>query len=403
MNIFKMLSEGGNSLKEPAMTAMLYHYLNPNGKHGMDSAFLQSFIKPFISEYPEKFKDIKLKDHNEVINLAKTSNFSVFTLIEEELNTVSTDSKNDKRYIDLVVEIRDSENKANYVFAIENKIRAKSASDSEQLTDEIQGLLTKYHNEDSNEVHIGFVFLTENITDNIDKYTALVNHVNEKNLERNVSLLKMSWKSCEQNKSSVIDILKDILLKDSVGDFEPLHDINAYLIKSLIGFINSGFRSTREEKSEADILLNNQMEILTKEVFLSRYINKNRSYYDLFKRVIEYFQNIDWLNVRFSKTRVTVSFILNGKSKILLRISRRPASHTLIHINVSDINSEFKYLNLEKQISALNKKIPNVMSTMSFNYDRSRTYFEFNDFDKVQSSMVELMAFAKENIISSIK
>ena len=50
MNIFKILSSGDGTIKEPNLSAFLAYLLNPKADHGLGSSFLQKVLKPFMEE-----------------------------------------------------------------------------------------------------------------------------------------------------------------------------------------------------------------------------------------------------------------------------------------------------------------------------------------------------------------
>src|SRR4051812_22516323 len=118
MNIFKILSSGDGSIKEPNLSAFLNFLLDPNADHGLHSRFLEKFLQPLILNDPENLKDL-ITSKNKVIDLSGKGKF----FIEIELEK-SGYIDNKRKDIDLVIELREKHNDAvKYVFFIENKIR----------------------------------------------------------------------------------------------------------------------------------------------------------------------------------------------------------------------------------------------------------------------------------------
>lgn len=96
MNIFKILSSGNASIKEPNVSAFLYFLLDPLEIHGFNDSFLQGFLKALLLSDKELYKDL-IKDNKEVRDLSKQSKFDVKILIEKEVEVLNTSSKNKSR------------------------------------------------------------------------------------------------------------------------------------------------------------------------------------------------------------------------------------------------------------------------------------------------------------------
>ena len=73
MNIFRVLAQGDGSINEPNVSAFLGYLLNPGEDHGLDSLFLEEFLKQHY-EFCKKF--IKSK----FITNAKSKNKNITDL-----------------------------------------------------------------------------------------------------------------------------------------------------------------------------------------------------------------------------------------------------------------------------------------------------------------------------------
>lgn len=393
MNIFKILSAGDSSLKEPALTAILGYYLTPSETHGMKSILLEYLIKPFVlSDENDMFQDLKLNNEDKVLNLSNISNYSISIAFEERLDVVDSDSKQSTRELDLLIEIKDEESKnIKYVFGIENKInKAAGSSDDYQLTDEVFGLVKKYVAENS-DVKIGFIFLTKDAGDNNDKYEILQEYVNE-NYYNCLSLKKFSWKRADNtyNTSSISELIENILLQDTKGRIEPLHSISQYLLKSLIGFIDTDFRSSLQERSEMENIMDNQREEISIDAFNEINFQNNDDRKKEFLKILTYCNKIYGTELKLTKTRFTV----NLNDKTVLRVIANKPKVGWIQIHFTDTNGYYADLD-ESEIKE--KVFKNENIAMGYHSKKDNAFFfEFESFDEISDYLNNIVKLAKD-------
>lgn len=154
MNIFKILSSGDGSIKEPNISAFLGYLLDPNKEHGLKDHLLRLLIRPLIDN-----ENKKLLIYDSIVNLTNESSFSVNVELERKVKINS----NKDRYIDIVITISEK-NEPIFIVCIENKIRDSSVTIN-QLTEQLEGIKKDYIN---NEVPIGFIYLTPTFTKKVN-------------------------------------------------------------------------------------------------------------------------------------------------------------------------------------------------------------------------------------------
>ena len=76
MNIFKILSSGDGSIKEPSISAFLGYLLDPRQEHGLKDGLLKALIGPLVLESEIKELIINRQDLD-VVDLTSESKFTV--------------------------------------------------------------------------------------------------------------------------------------------------------------------------------------------------------------------------------------------------------------------------------------------------------------------------------------
>ena len=202
MNIFKILSSGDGTLKEPNISSFLKFLLDPAAKHNLKLEIL----KRFISILDKKFA-------NELDN-----SFNVNSFLEENLTKeVSKENKIKKNISDIYIEISKEEILV-YLIYIEVKIKA-SLSKNNQIYNQIHDI-GQFKTIDK--IPKRYIFLTP---DGIkyEEYYKIGKNLIVNNLES----IPLSWKN---------DIIPII-------NYELADNELKYLISSFIEFINSNFLS----------------------------------------------------------------------------------------------------------------------------------------------------------------
>jgi hypothetical protein len=294
MNIFKILSSGDQKLKEPAVTSFLAYLLDPYDTHGLKTIFLEYFLKPVI-ENPNNFevyKEFCIKDKktgkqriksNLIYDYEFDINSEVSTFFKEDSILNDGKKRND---IDIVIEITSKNNAESnkHYFLIENKIQdgaingaidkkdqdraingAKDKKD-DQLTSQVKSFLDEFDLIDNSAAKsVCTIFLTHDSKRAESYYRAFIT-AREKAEELNKPkkiLPKEKGKTLDDVKftshhhywnkenTGIYSILNDILSKESIGFIEPVQDYTKHTIKAFMNFIDSGFKSKKDEKDES--------------------------------------------------------------------------------------------------------------------------------------------------------
>ena len=228
MNIFKILSSGDGSIKEPNISAFLGYLLDPNKEHGLKDHLLRLLIRPLIDN-----ENKKLLIYDSIVNLTNESSFSVNVELERKVKINS----NKDRYIDIVITISEK-NEPIFIVCIENKIRDSSVTIN-QLTEQLEGIKKDYIN---NEVPIGFIYLTPTFTKKSE-----LEFEEFKNKNNKIPAYHLLWNG-EDNAFCIYKLLVDMLEEESKGLIEPIFEYSKYTIKAFLNFIKTDFQSYKEEK-----------------------------------------------------------------------------------------------------------------------------------------------------------
>jgi len=222
VNIFKILSSGDGSIKEPNVSAFLGYLLDPNKEHGLKDFLLRKVIEPIVSEG----KLSSLLINGNIVNLTNDSDFKVKVELERKVETHS----GNKRDIDIVISIFEKD-KLILIVCIENKIRASSATEN-QLNEQLEGIKKEFH-----DTPIGFIYLTPECCPKCEKeYIEFSTKHNE------IPANHLFWNT------DIYNWMIDMLEKESKGKIEPIFEYSKYTIKSFMNFIQTDFQSYKEEK-----------------------------------------------------------------------------------------------------------------------------------------------------------
>jgi len=249
MNIFKILSSGDGSIKEPSVTAFLSYILDPNEGHGLNSNFLEMFLEPVILNNVEVFPDLVYKDR--ITDLSTKSRFQVTISIEKTVFLASRRTRD----LDILIEISEGDSIATkYVFCIENKIK-DGAIQKNQLIEQVEGIHNYYSENNKNNLpKIIFIYLTKNESNAATRSFSHFNEAIHENGFENmiVSTAHYFWSNNvggQLNKLSVFYQIQTILRQDALGMIDPIHEHTKYMIKSFLNFILNDFQSYNEEKT----------------------------------------------------------------------------------------------------------------------------------------------------------
>jgi hypothetical protein len=226
MNIFKILSSYDGRINEPNISAFLSFLINPQEEHGLKFSLLNIIVEKLVKE-----NNITNKRINNFLKYY--TKYDVDIKPEYPVNVIETKTKNERRDIDILIEIyKDKENQEypDIAICIENKITINALSDIYQLQDEAFGIQKEY-NEDKENTEIYFILLVPEKTTKIMQSFDFVN-----NMEKIIFL----WKN---NESSIIEFLKMILEKERYAEIDPINTEVKFIVKSFMAFINNNFKS----------------------------------------------------------------------------------------------------------------------------------------------------------------
>jgi hypothetical protein len=236
MNIFKILSSGDGSIKEPSISAFLGYLLDPRQEHGLKDGLLKALIGPLVLESEIKELIINRQDLD-VVDLTNESKFTVDIELEKKVPT----EIGSLRFIDIVVKIFDTNNKLIFIVCIENKIRSGSVTPG-QLDEQLKGIKKVYP-----KTKIGYIYLTPNSSER-----SKAEYKDFKESNEDIPAKHVFWKGHHE---SIYELLVDMLSQESKGSIEPIFEYSKYTIKSFLNFINTNFQSYVEEKSSINTRL----------------------------------------------------------------------------------------------------------------------------------------------------
>jgi|LWDU01.1.fsa_nt_gi hypothetical protein len=237
MNIFKILSSGNGSIKEPNISSFLGYLLDPGQEHGLKDGFLKTLIDPLILE--SGVESLIISRDSVVVNLTNESAYTANVILEAKVELQTSKY----RFIDIVVEILNKEKEVIFLVCIENKIRGGSVTEG-QLNEQLEGIKTK---DKYKGVGIGYIYLTPDSSGKCkEEYKSFV----EKN--KDIPAKHVFWKGHDD---SIYNLLVEMLKQESIGKIEPIFEYSKYTIKSFLNFIDTNFQSYVEEKRNVNITL----------------------------------------------------------------------------------------------------------------------------------------------------
>lgn len=312
MNIFKILSSGDGSIKEPNISAFLGYLLDPNKEHGLKDFLLKSVISPLIINN-DKLSELQINDN--IVNLTNESKFRVNVELEKKVKN----TKNKDRYIDIVISIYNISNLEQplFVICIENKIRTTSITKN-QLKEQVDGISKKYA-----DIPIGFIYLTPT------KTTASIQEYEDFKKEYSIiPSYHLFWNDANDDSvnDSIYQLLVDMLEKEAKGRMEPIFEYSKYTIKAFINFIDSDFQSYLEEKSNINKKLKYKQPIrwYIRQVFNELAENKTYKISEIKKKVSDlvYKDNNLAINKGTLNAQVYMS-IVNEKNRIHYNVNEK--------------------------------------------------------------------------------
>lgn len=222
MNIFKVLASGKKSFHEETASAILAWFMNPTMEHGLGYSFLSKFVDEL---------SISTGNQDLLSDLSKKLTPRLRSEYETQLKLwFNLEYNVETAFIDIVIGIDD------WIFAIENKIYAKSVSEG-QLLREYEGLKKK--NPDSK---IGMIYLIpiEEESEIFDGKTEKV--FEEVSVRENDFKKIVTWqKNKINNVPSISEIISKILNDENIGIIDPIPEYTRHTLKALNSFISNDF------------------------------------------------------------------------------------------------------------------------------------------------------------------
>jgi hypothetical protein len=331
MNIFKILSSGDGSIKEPNISAFLGYLLDPNKEHGLKDFLLKSIIEPLVRE--SNVSSLIINEN--IVNLTNESNFSVNVELEKKVKIKS----NKDRYIDIVISIY-KEKELVFIICIENKIRDASITIN-QLNEQLEGIRTEYHN-----TPIGFIYLTPTSSDkskNEYKEFIIINP--------NIPAHHLLWNSEEDELStSIYRLLVDMLNDESKGLIEPIFEYSKYTIKAFLNFIKTDFQSYKEEKSNINKKLNYKRPVreYIKEIYSNLEYEKQLSVNDLKNKIVTLINQESGLDINKATLSAQVYMsIVNEKNRLHYNVNKTNHETFDLFYYIDDTRKIIKKFNKE--------------------------------------------------------
>ena len=259
MNIFKILSSGHGSIKEPSVSAFLGYLLNPNADHGLNSVFLEKFLSNFLemenSPLKPIFSHIEKNDDEEmyILDMSYLSRFNVEVFLEKGLKGENTKQE----IVDIIVKItekpkikmHDISNLFNEeipvaLILIETKIKdsgVKTFIQIKQQYDILLKLLPKYTSQIKGDLwknKICSVLVSTNNEKELNKFREEVNS----------NSIHLYWDDLSKN--SIKSILIEILTHNEKGQISPIPSYTCETLKALINFIENDFSSNTDDQQK---------------------------------------------------------------------------------------------------------------------------------------------------------
>ena len=264
MNIFEIFSGGKGKINEENMSSVLGFLLDPVASHGYGREALVTFLEPIEEDIKKLIKNnalIPLARGDDGIRVLLSQTKRIDIEFERAYVTEAPTATRDKRRLDLVVSFYDQESAIKLVIAIENKIRADSATDENQLIEEYSSL----RNEVEAKIPVIFIYLTPEILPNPSNDSLWNKFSNQfskfENEFHNDLFFSYAWREADgisiKNNTNLISVstiykFADALLeKEHKAKINPASSYSGLLLRSMLKFIEQNFK--REDlKSESD-------------------------------------------------------------------------------------------------------------------------------------------------------
>lgn len=224
MNIFKILSNGKGTIKEPSVSAYLAYLLDPKENHGLGYEFLKRILQ--LSNNNDN--NVEGYDYQIFLEQAFSQFGEKNQIVDIVILCFENDIKNKKQQAASI----SIENKNNLksIYLIENKINSKSKTENQ--------LLKQYQALESVKRKYKVEVFSFYITPDDDKYS---DEFREQPFDDKFHLF---WNG--KDDVTIVSLLKELLNDETSGLIEPISEYSKHTIKAFIQFIDSKFTSERE-------------------------------------------------------------------------------------------------------------------------------------------------------------
>lgn len=314
MNIFEIFTYGNGRMDEPNLTSILAFLLDPQESHGFGTSFINEFLLPIESQVKKICDQQKFK-FEEISLQLKDSPIIYQVRTEERFRSINTN----ERIIDIVITLKDHNGNDSLIIGIENKIRKESASDVNQLTDELKHLL----NSKDEDVPLIFIYITPFSVTETNKDSLWENLLLYSNslLNANLAIANYSWGyltdlSDTKPSSSIKKITYQLLEKERNAEINPASSHSELLLRSLIRHIDTKISPSSKFKiSDIDNLMETNLD---SEYFWNKdWGNKNSSmiYAKKYKEYINIIIN-DFLLTKVLEKDYSKLYLINRSSRV---------------------------------------------------------------------------------------
>jgi hypothetical protein len=258
MNIFEIYCGGEGRINETNMSSVLGYLLSPYASHGFGKESLNSFLEPLADEIKILCDNKKLKLAGKNFHPDKLADQLGKVKIEFEKDvygkSVTNNEITKKREIDLLIRFEGDENKQKLIIAIENKISDGSSTDLHQLKEEYLFLRSEIdETEGCKDTPIIFVYLTPKLANSrapqSEKLWTQLDCLSCKpDAQQSDFKVNYTWHMHDEGakEKSITQLALNLLESESRGRINPASSHATLMLKSLIKFIDNGFRINEE-------------------------------------------------------------------------------------------------------------------------------------------------------------
>ena len=287
MNIFEIYCAGEGRINETNMSSVLGYLLSPDASHGFGKESLNLFLEPLADDIKALCNNQKLKLAGKIFHPQKLADQlgNVEIKFEEDVYglSVASSETTKKREIDLVIRFEGTADKQKLIIAIENKISDGSSTDVHQLEEEYKFLREEIDEKEGwKDTPIIFVYLTPKLANSgspqskklWDQLDFLPCKPDAQHRDFRVNY---TWRAenKESQDRSITQLALNLLEAEGRGRINPASSYASLMLKSLIKFIDNGFRI--KEQVFGDEPADNAMTLQEEEEFWNTWREKRES------------------------------------------------------------------------------------------------------------------------------